>query len=186
MPALWGAPLQKKKSPFGSSETNTQQLHFSVTLPRLHGTTPQLPLSIIDEASAVSLICHRGGRSRLWAASAVCSREAPQLIPVRETKKKTTPFTGVLTRRTAGGLQVCAGSDLNSVWWSCGKKVIISKPWGGEGTPGFKTCTVRPNYNNNNNNNKKGEEKPGTRTRSDVRGDEKLQGRLGSQAIAAL
>lgn len=68
MHGLWGTSLQNARS---EAMRQTQQLHFSVTPAQLLGTTPQLPLSIIDETSAVGLICHSAGRSRRWAAAVV-------------------------------------------------------------------------------------------------------------------
>lgn len=64
----------------------TQQLHFSVAPAQFLGTTPRLPLSIIDETSAAGLICHSAGRSRLRAAAAVAVES--QLMPRTEKKER--------------------------------------------------------------------------------------------------
>lgn len=77
--ALWGTSLQNAHS---EEMRQTQQLHFSVTPSQFLGTTPQLPLSIIDETSAVGLICHSVGCSRLRAAAVVVVGN--QLMPGEE------------------------------------------------------------------------------------------------------
>lgn len=72
MRALWGTSFQNARL---AEMRQTQQLHFSLTPPQFLCASPQLPLSIIDETSAVGLICHSVRCTRLWAAAAVVAGE---------------------------------------------------------------------------------------------------------------
>lgn len=119
MHGLWGTSLQNARS---EAMRQTQQLHFSVTPAQLLGTTPQLPLSIIDETSAVGLICHSAGRSRRWAAAVVAEPADATQGKKDEGQAHEQPTEAKHGARSVTGLLLV---HINSAGLSGGNKVII-------------------------------------------------------------